>query len=167
MIRVAISHFADTSQMNYIMRSRKSNRKLISEGHGGQSTIAEFFFRFDVKKLDSTPYTVNDQDVIQTQPEESQLNLILNAKWSRTVSSFLRKGPINCKEDNFELFDDVTDGFHIKIQESFNILFNGYIRESEDEMDIKIPSAVWCLIKSNIKVRYAWFYCTGFRNPLL
>jgi len=55
---------------------------------------------------------------------------------------------------------------NIAIKHLFDLLFVGFITEFEMNNNMNIPTVIANIIRNNIKVGVAYFYCKGFNNPL-
>ena len=100
--------------------------------------------------------------------EAGKMNLVLNARirWNpkaKVFLNFLGKEPI----DMVEVIDNSTYGrFNNRINLDFRYLFNGFMREFEQDNFMHIPSVIKALIHNKIEVGRATYWCKGFKNPL-
>ena len=122
--------------------------------HSNQSIHADVFFRFD-------PYPISKFSEYASDIYESlTLNLTLNSKFNISTWLFQMKKPIN-----------VIQRFHInqlqmkQVQQAWDDLFNGYMRNLEKKTKVWLPTAIIQLIKKNIQIGAAEFYCELFQDP--
>ena len=136
--------------------------------HSNQSIDAEVFFRFCIYNVDTIPYDIEKDIVLQNDDHSSRLNLILNAKFDDKIYLFLMKEPIYVKEQMHGklAIHCKYETISISIKKAFNALFTGYIKKVEREGNINIPVVILSVIKDYIVVGPALFYCKGFKNPL-
>jgi len=125
--------------------------------HSNQSLKARAFFQFRAYLLKETPY-VNTQECSDL--DNIKLNLILNAKFNQGICQFLIKEPICVKQQWIALSKNDC------IKQAFDDLFNGFIKQFEQDNNMNIPVVILYLIKQNIKIGSAIFFCKGFNNPL-
>jgi len=127
--------------------------------HSNQSLKARIFFQFRAYRLEDTPYA-NPPECNDSDNNDNKLNLILNAKFDHEIWQFLMKEPI-CVKQQWEISSNNND-----IKQAFDNLFNGFIKEFEQDNNMNIPAVISNLIKKQIKVGSAIFFCKGFYNPL-
>ena len=158
-IRVACSNHIIYKPKKFI---NQNDAKLY---HANQSSNAHIFFPFLPYIHGTVPYRENDdnrKELYSDLYNSIRLNLILNAKCDHEIWLFLMKKPIHIQQE----FEDKNHSLHSSVQKEFDHLFDGFIRKFEKENNMNIPTVISILIKNNIKIGAAIFYCLGFSDPL-
>ena len=158
-IRIACSNDVIYKPKKFI---KQNDAKLY---HANQSLNARIFFPFSAYLYGTVPYRENDykrKELYLDLYHSIKFNLILNAKCDHRIWHFLMKKPIHIQQE----FEDANHSLHSSVQKEFNHLFDGFIRQFEKDNNMIIPTVISILIKNNIKIGAAIFYCLGFSNPL-
>ena len=88
------------------------------------------------------------------------LNMTLNAKFDYFTQLFQMKEPIN----TIQKMDELSFQRNEFIINMYNTFIHGYIRKLQSEL--VIPPIITTIIKHNLEIGAATFYCDAFRNPI-